>query len=303
MNLFEDFQFLRPLWLLLIPACLVLWWQLKKLDDPLRGWRRKMEPGFLQALVVGEDSNASVGRRGLFVVWLLTCLSLAGPTWKPEPLPFADDPVATMIVLSASETMNESDLTPSRMERARLKVADLANKRKGEPVGLIAFAGSAHLVMPPTRDTSVIVTMANEISPKIMPVIGDDLVAALKLAQQSMSNKPGAIVVVADELSEQTTSLREFARVNTTSVQFLAIAETDSPNLESIYEAAKTVGGSVTEMSIDSSDIRSVVRKISMTPVAVSTDGEVRWAESGWWLVPVIAVLSVLRFRKEQIDD
>ena len=62
---------------------------------------------------------------------------------------------------------------------ARLKIADFAAERTGQPLGLVAYAGSAHLVLPPTRDTSVVATMAAEISPAIMPKRGDDLAGAL----------------------------------------------------------------------------------------------------------------------------
>ena len=84
-----------------------------------------------------------------------------------------------MLVLKAGETMDLADLAPSRMERARLKIADFAAERKGQPLGLVAYAGSAHLVLPPTRDTSVVAAMAAEISPAVMPEPGDDLAQSL----------------------------------------------------------------------------------------------------------------------------
>ncbi len=101
-----------------------------------------------------------------------------------------------MVVLKAGETMNQSDLMPSRMERARLKVADFAAERKGQPLGLVAYAGTAHLVLPPTRDTSVVATMAAEISPEIMPKQGDNLVGALQLAVNTLGDSGGSIVVL-----------------------------------------------------------------------------------------------------------
>ena len=62
--------------------------------------------------------------------------------------------------------MESPDPAPSRIERAHLKIADLADIRKGQPLGLIAYAGSSHLVLPPTRDTAVVAQMAAEISPR-----------------------------------------------------------------------------------------------------------------------------------------
>ncbi|NUB16254.1 hypothetical protein GAY28_29230, partial [Azospirillum brasilense] len=48
---------------------------------------------------------------------------------------------------------------PARPERAREKMADLLALREGAPTGLIAYAGSAHLVLPPTPDASVVDSM------------------------------------------------------------------------------------------------------------------------------------------------
>ena len=89
---------------------------------------------------------------GLLAAWWLAMLSLAGPTWRPEPSPFADDPVPVMLVLKASETMDLlAHLAPSRMERARLKTADFAAERSGQPLGLVAYAGSAHCLATDPR--------------------------------------------------------------------------------------------------------------------------------------------------------
>ena len=182
MSLLGDFHFIRPLWLLLAPVSAWLWWRQRRAQDPLRGWRAVMDEELLDALKVGEDSRGKWRDAGLLATWLIGIIAVAGPTWKPEPSPFADDPVPVMLVLKANETMELSDLTPSRMERARLKVTDFANERKGQPLGLIAYAGSSHLVLPPTRDTSVVASMAAEISSAVMPQAGEDLIAALKLA-------------------------------------------------------------------------------------------------------------------------
>ena len=41
--------------------------------------------------------------------------------------------------------------------------------------GLIAYAGSAHLVLPPTTDGTVVTTMASALAPDVMPRQGDAL--------------------------------------------------------------------------------------------------------------------------------
>ena len=300
MSILGDFHFLRPAWLLLAPVVVWCWWMGRKTQDPLRGWRAAMDRDLLSALTVGADKRSQWRGSGLLIAWLLAVVAVAGPTWRPEPSPFADDPVPVMLVLKAGETMELSDLLPSRMERARLKVADFADQRKGQPLGLVTYAGSAHLVLPPTRDTSVVATMAAEISPAIMPKQGDDLVAALQLAELTLGSAGGSIVVIADMVpAGSENELADFHAKNRSPVYLLGIARADTPEWDSLQSAASALGTQVTPMTPDSADVVALVKRTAKAPMAVGDAGEgIRWAEAGWWLVPVIALLSLLDFRR-----
>jgi len=298
MNVFDDLHCLRPAWLLLLPLVTTVWWLRRRLLDPLRGWRAMMAPEMLEAMTVGRDNRAPWHGVILLTSWWLGVLALAGPTWRPEPSPFADDPVPVLVVLKAGETMEVADLSPSRMERARLKVADFASARKGQPLGLIVYAGSPHLVLPPTRDTSVVASMAAEISPTLMPKAGDDLTSSLELAATTLGDAPGFLLVVADTVAaENLSSLQEFYETNRRPIHFLAIARPQTPELDALHAAALVLDATVTLMTSDSSDIDVLLKKTAKAPVAVTGEGT-RWAEAGWWLLPVLALLSLVGFRR-----
>ncbi len=250
-------------------------------------------------MTVGDASNRWRGWP-LLVAWIVGAISLAGPTWRYEPSPFADDPVPVMILLKTGESMTLSDVAPSRMERARLKVADLAAALRGKPLGLIAFAGSAHLVLPPTRDTSVVATMAAELSPDIMPEQGDDLAAVLRLARKTLGDAGCVIVVVDDTVSQdQLPNLATFSNANRLPICFLAIANPDTPELDGLRQGAAELSASVTGIMPDDSDIQTLVRRTAATSEYVAKAGDgARWAESGWWLIPLLAFVSLLSFRR-----
>ena len=295
-----NFHFIRPAWLLLAPVVVAIWWLTRKSQDPLRGWRAVMAPELLVVLTVQRDSADRWRGTGWLTASLLAVVAVAGPTWRPEPSPFADDPAPVMIVLKANETMNQSDLMPNRMERARLKVADFATERRGQPLGLVAYAGTAHLVLPPTRDTSVVATMAAEISPEIMPKPGDDLADALQLAAATLGDKGGSIVVVADTVdADAERGVAEFHDKNHVPVFFLAVARADTPEAEAVQRAASTLKADVALMTPDSQDVAWLARNAGKAPVAIAVAGQgTRWAEAGWWLVPVLALLALTSFRR-----
>jgi Ca-activated chloride channel homolog len=135
----NNFHFIRPLWLLLAVPVAGIWWSWQRSADPLRGWRAQMDPALLEALVNDPDRGARWRTLAPLIAWLLGVLIIAGPTWKPEPSPFAEDASSLVILLKADASMEKSDIAPSRLERARLKIVDLAEARKGQPLGLIAF--------------------------------------------------------------------------------------------------------------------------------------------------------------------
>ena len=65
--------------------------------------------------------------------------------------------------------MNQPDVAPTRLERAKQKISDLLAARAGARSGLIAYAGTAHLVMPLTDDRSVIVPFLAALATSLMP--------------------------------------------------------------------------------------------------------------------------------------
>jgi len=319
MTALEQFHFLRPAWLLLVPMVIWVWWLVRARQDPLRGWRSWMDRDLLAALTVGGMAAPSphpgdlAGKIAgtfsrwpdsrLLAAWLLAVIAIAGPAWRLEPSPFADDPVPVMLVLSAGESMNLTDFAPSRMERARLKIADFAAERKGQPLGLIAYSGTAHLVLPPTRDTAIVAAMAAEINPTVMPRPGDDLAAALRLAVRTLGDSGGSIVVLADGAPPGNEVVwREFRSEHPWPVHFLAVARTETPEWESLKDAAASLRASLTQLTPDSTDVLSLVRRTAKAPVAVAaTTAGTYWAEAGWWLVPLLALLTLETFRR--VDD
>lgn len=293
------FHFTRPWWLLLIPVIVLVWWFWRRSADPLRGWRRQMDPQLLSALTVGRNIGDHRMAYGLLTTWMVAVVAVAGPTWRLEPNPFSDDAAPLIILLKADNSMMVPDPAPSRMEHAHLKINDLASQRAGKPLGLIAYAGSAHLVMPATRDTDVVATMAREVSPAIMPVPGDRLDLALKEADRILAgdDTPGSVVVLADSVETPPDLLEEWDRRHP--VQFLAINAPGSSQHQSLLETAKILDGSLQEMDVQGADLDAIIAQAARASrnQAGSQDGN--WEEAGYWLIPVIAVLLLLSFRRQ----
>lgn len=301
---FSNFHFLRPWWLLMLPMTVVVWWFWQRRSDALSGWRSQIDPKLLEALVVGRESHRDWRPWLLLAAWLSAVLAVAGPTWRLEPNPFAADAQPLLILLKADDSMNQTPPEPSRMERAHLKIEDLAELRQGQPLGLIAYAGSAHLVLPPTHDTEVVAKMASQVSPAIMPKPGDRLDLAIEQATKLLAQlqQGGSLLVVADTAEIDTQAVAALSKLEPSfPIQFLSLVGDDSPEGVSIQQAAGKLHAEVQALAVDDQDLTSVIsfaERRASQGLAGESD---RWQEAGYWLSPVIALIVALSFRRRRV--
>ncbi len=299
-----QFHFIRPIWLLLVVPAAVIWWAWRQSADPLRGWSEQMDADLLGALVIGAERGGRWKDFAILGCWMLAVIVIAGPTWKPEPNPFAEDASSLIVLLKADASMENTDIAPSRLERARLKIADLAEARKGQPMALIAYAGSAHLVLPPTKDTKVVAQMAAEISPAIMPAPGDHLELALAKAGDLLSRQgiSGSVLVIADTVDGDTKAIVEARHAHgVPSVEFLALNVPGSSEDDALRKAANALNARVESLTPDGTDIAALVRAAAHTPVSrtAGAQQQVQWQESGWYLLPILALAAAYAFRRD----
>jgi Ca-activated chloride channel family protein len=297
----DELHLLRPLWLwTLIPAFLV-WLGLWRLQDRVAAWKKLIDPHLLDHLLVEKQRRSRLRPIHLtLILWVLSVLALAGPTWEREPSPFADDQAGLIVLLKAGSTMNATDVQPSRLERSKHKLTDLLEQREGAATGLIAYSGTAHLVMPLTRDRRIVTAMAAEISPEIMPVEGDALGEALKEAARvfDRAGVPGSVLVIADAVSpSQADALATAAPAMP--VQFLAASPPNAPLDPGLQTAAQTRNAKIVRLTVDQTDVERIARTAQTDFRATPMDeaGE-HWKDAGYLVVPLIALVALAWSRK-----
>jgi len=312
---FEQFHFLRPAWLLLLIPGSFLMWSIYQRSDSLRAWRKLVSPHLLEHLLV--HNNGEDGRwRPVYMLgigWLAGILALAGPSWQMQESPFSEDQAAMFIVLKVTPEMLAQDVQPSRLQRSVLKIHDLLSIKKDIRTGLIAYAGSAHLVMPLTSDAGVINHFAAALEPAVMPVEGDEPAEAIALASQRLraAEVPGSIVLVTDTIDRsQLVELESVYRRENVAVHILAMAagaEVIPPpgsypapplDMDSLHDAARVMGGTVTRVTADKGDVMDLAGKIERSiSQAPAQDGQ-QWQDAGYYLLFLLAFLMLSFFRR-----
>lgn len=297
MEWITNFHFIRPGWLLLVPVAIGVWWLWQRSIEPLRGWREQVDPNLLKAMTTGKQTRGHTAH-WVLVGWLIAIVAIAGPTWKQEPNPFAGDAAPLMVLLKADRSMDQPNPSPTAVERARLKIADLAKIRKGQPLGLIAYAGSAHLVLPPTRDTTIVADMAAEISSSIMPKPGDRLDLAIRKAGEILKGEEagGTLLVIANSVDGDTQAIVQAHQdAGSFPIQFLALRDD-----ESLRSAARSLDASIESLTPDDEDVVAIAKAAERKAVVGLAGESQRWQEAGYWLVPLLTLLVAASFRREK---
>ncbi len=293
-----NFHFIRPWCLLTLLPAVLIWLRILRSSDTKRAWERWVDPPLLDALLVRGDKKHQIRPIHLLgAFWLLGIVALSGPAWQREPSPFAEDTAALVIVLKVTPSMLVTDIAPSRLQRATQKISDLIELRAQARNALVVYAGTAHLVMPLTTDGSIITAFAADLEPELMPKPGDNVKQALAVADALLSkkNQDGALLFIADEISEDAVALFATHRKNGGApVHILAATENTSTKLRA---AARAGGGILVKITPDNSDVKHLTSTIQKTATTV-TDGGERWRDAGYWLLPILSLICLLWFRR-----
>jgi len=109
--------------------------------------------------------------------------------------------IETVIAIDISNSMLAQDVTPSRLDRAKMLVESLVENFSDDKIGLIVFAGDAFVQLPITSDYVSAKMFLSSIDPSMIVNQGTDIAAAINLAAHSFTQDEHvgkAIIVITD---------------------------------------------------------------------------------------------------------
>jgi Ca-activated chloride channel family protein len=202
--------------------------------------------------------------------------------------------------------MNQQDIQPSRLERAKHKVADLLAVRPDKRSALVVYAGTAHTVLPLTADQDILKQYLAPLKPSMMPRPGKFPEYALPQVDQILrdTTAPASVVLFTDGLgSASVEAFTEFFSIRPHQLLVAGVGtESDEEGLiplerRSLENLADAAGGHYISLTLDDSDVRSMQRRIDSHYVVVDDDA-LPWLDSGYPLVFVCLGIFLMWFRK-----
>jgi hypothetical protein len=128
-------------------------------------------------------------------------LAAAGPRLGFEWQQQSVEGVSIAVVLDVSRSMDAADVSPSRLERARREILDLAGLLRGDAVALVIFAAGPYVRIPLTVDYDTFLWAVEDSSSDTIRAQGTALAGALEAAVGLLANASGsgkAVLVVSD---------------------------------------------------------------------------------------------------------
>ena len=193
--------FARPLWLLAGPAAaLLMAWLFARADRRRQTDLAKLaHPRFSARLMPGVSPQRRRLQRILYgAALLLLAAAAAGPRQGFEWREISRRGIDLLFAVDTSRSMLAEDLSPNRLERARLGIHDFIGRLQGDRVGLIPFAGSSYALCPLTTDYDAFRTSLDALDTDLIPKQGTDVASAIREAERLFDERgnPHRILVL-----------------------------------------------------------------------------------------------------------
>jgi len=134
------------------------------------------------SLIREAASHQTWWRRHLpFVLFLLALTSLTLAVARPVATVIVPSNKATIILaMDVSRSMCATDIPPNRLEAAKdAAQAFLQNRKSGRQIGLVAFAGFAELIQPPTTDIAALSDAVENLTTARRTAIGSAILRSI----------------------------------------------------------------------------------------------------------------------------
>ena len=321
----SDFHFLRPAWLLLIffGALLPLLW--RRSHDQQRRLRAIIAPHLLAHLLITPQDNHRLRPVHLTAALLiLGAIAAAGPTWEQDRPAFLESRAPLIIALDLSPSMDATDIQPSRLEAAKHKLHELIARRSGAHTALIAYAGSAHLVLPATDDPALLDSFIQALATNLIASPGKNVAEVIEQAKRLLQaqNTPATLLLVTDGAdTTRLAGLKQQLQDSALQVLVLAVGSanggiirnadgqprTDSngrPELGSFDQAALKQLAAVTDaplgsLTINDDDLDWIEGHARQHFQAASDEQrELHWKDAGYWLCIALLILAFFSVRR-----
>lgn len=207
-EIISNLHFLRPWWFLALLPIFWIIWRIWQTNQKQGAWHQVIEPKF-RTLLLGENTsteptlNEKMGYMGLALAWVFAVLALSGPWVKSVDVPAQKSQQGVVIVMDLSLSMLADDIAPNRLARVKYTLTDVLKQNPDYAVGMVAYAGTAHTIVPISDDNKTLLNILPSLNPTVMPKFGSEPLQGLQQADQLLTGAQitrGHIIWITDDI-------------------------------------------------------------------------------------------------------
>ncbi|GHV58410.1 membrane protein [Bacteroidia bacterium] len=187
---------------------------------------------------------------GLFV------LVIAGPQFGSKPETVKKQGIEVMVCLDVSNSMLSTDVSPTRLDKAKQILSRLVENLTNDKIGLIVFAGDAYIQLPITSDYISAKMFLSSITPAMVPTQGTAIGSAIHLAMKSFSpsetsEKTIILITDAEDHEDNSVGAAEEAAKKGITVNVLGIGSTQGSPIPTANGYMKDKDGNMVLTKLD----------------------------------------------------
>lgn len=299
----HNFHFLRPWFLLLLFIPIFLYFNYFRGSHTQSSWQKVIDKRLLDFLLI----KGSTQKRRFYILTgflstILAIIAVAGPTFQKIEVPSYNIQNPVMIALNMSSDMQEGDLSPSRLSRAKYKINDFLSLLQGVQAGIEIYSNEPFVISPLTDDMNILKNLLPAINFDIMPSNGDRLDRAIDLAVSKIKSagyNQGRLVIFTPDVGQKfDLALASSKRAYSENFVVDIIGITSQTN-EKLSLVATSGGGQYWNIQTDDSRISELALSLNKQNGTLEESENMRtiWLDAGWYILflPILGFLMFFR--------
>ncbi len=298
----QNFHFLRPEFLLFLLVPLLFYFIKLKNIAYFSSWENVCDENLLSFLLInGKTTKKTSVLKYIYVGLTAAAFACAGPAWKKIELPAFTVENPNMFIISLAQDMQLKDVTPSRLERAKFMLSDIADNITQGQFGIEVYSQEPYTVTPFTDDISLIKNLLPQIVPDIVPDQGDRLDRAISLAFerfQTAGYASGNIILFASDVGQRFDLALEKTKEAVSKNYTINVVDTSYDGNEKLQLLAEAGNGVYTNVqTMNPSVLYNQINNINQERILQTDNSRPKYADYGYYIlfIPLICLLPFFR--------
>lgn len=244
-----------------------------------------VHPRFRERLAGGVSPRLRLFKRALWLlaVWLLF-VAIARPQKGYEWNEVKRRGIDILFAVDTSRSMLAEDLTPNRLERARLGIIDFVERLEGDRVGLIPFAGSAFALCPLTLDYDAFHESLAALDTDIIPRQGTNIASAIEEAgrlfdEQGNNHRVLILITDGEDLEGSVVDVARAAAENGMTIHTVGVGSPEGTTIpirlpDGRVDQLRDAQGNVVRTSLDETTLKKIAEATGGIHVSLGRGAE-----------------------------